>query len=199
MLIPLLFLACGEKETTIPSSTPTDPTVEWEDSNNQSNSEPTSEPTSEPSSDTAEDTAEPTSEPSSDTAEDTAEPTSEPSSDTAEDTAEPTEEVSTSFDGHDFGPIGVGTDVDVDLSLSNDTLSDLTITALNFSDTAFSLAPSSTLEVGSVLVPEVTESLTLRFTPAAATTYSGTLTIETDSSIAPSIEINLQGEGLASQ
>lgn len=255
MLISFLLFACNEKET-YPSSTPTDPTTEW-DVNPQPESEP-SEPAEEPATEPSE---EPAEEPSSEPTEaesfctlytDTcgewpintvcedwyngAEAGTEGDSSGASqacydyhldvasqqteqamidahcahalgtadadgnapcvDTQEETNGLSLSATTLDLGSTDVGTSVTGSITVTNDAASDITIATIDFSDSAFALSGSSPFEVGSVLSSGTSLDLVVDFNASAAQTYSGTMTITSDSTVTPELTVDLTGEGV---
>ena len=200
MLISFLLFACNEKET-YPSSTPTDPTTEW-DVNPQPESEPSEpaeEPAEEPSSEPAEEPAtEPAEEPSSEPAEEpAAEPAEEPSSEPSEEPTE-TNGLSLSTTTLDLGSTDVSTGVTGSITVTNDAASDITISMISFSDPAFDLAgdPSVNIDIGSVLTSGTSMDLVVELFADAAQTYSGTMTITSDSTVTPELTVDLTGEGV---
>ena len=96
----------------------------------------------------------------------------------------------------DLGSVDLGASATATLDVTNDAASDITLSALTFSDSAFAVSSSSALDAGSVLAAGSTMSLEVEFTPAMAQSYSETLTISSDSTITPDLSIDLTGTGV---
>ena len=112
------------------------------------------------------------------------------------DTAEETSGLTIPSTALDVGSVDLGASIIGTLSVTNDAASDITLSTLSFSDTAFAVSAASSIDAGSVLAAGSTSDLEVEFTPAMAQSYSATLTITSDSTITPELVIDLTGEGV---
>jgi hypothetical protein len=92
----------------------------------------------------------------------------------------------------DFGAVWTGGDSLATVTMTNSCNDTVTISALDFSNPAFSSLASAPLPV----LPFESIELTVRYAPAVAGTDAGTLTIASDADDNPSIGVALSGQGV---
>jgi hypothetical protein len=91
----------------------------------------------------------------------------------------------------DFGSVTVNTTSDKTVTLTNTGTATLTVTALSVTGTGFSLVspPSTPLSIAAA----GSQTITVRFSPTTETSYSGTLSVQSDGG---NTNISLVGQGV---
>ena len=121
--------------------------------------------------------------------------TSEPESGEPSDT--PTEAgLEFNKSSHDYGQISLNSTATFIVDVSNDSDDPITITGISSTNSAFSVSPYSNVQEGEAISAGITRTMTINFLPTEEIAYSGTLTLETDSDATPSVDIDLEGEGV---
>lgn len=91
-----------------------------------------------------------------------------------------------------FGNVGVGTPVNLNLTVSNDGLTNpLNISSVVAAPVQYSVSPSN-----AVIGPNSSQVFTVTFNPTAGGTFPGTVTFTHDAPGSPSV-VNVTGEGIA--
>ena len=119
------------------------------------------------------------------------------------DTGNPTDTGNPGTDGglslssvsQNFGTVGVGSTSIKTVTVTNSGNADILIQSMSSSESAFTYTSSSDVVPGTFISAGASRSLDISFTPSQEQSYSGTLTLNTDSSVTPSLSINLNGEG----
>lgn len=92
-----------------------------------------------------------------------------------------------------FGSVVVSSTSDLTFDVTNTGTASMNVTALNFGATGFSVvAPTPSLPFA--VAPGVPVTVTVRFSPVAATTYSDTLTVDTDAATDPTVGLSGTGD-----
>lgn len=98
-------------------------------------------------------------------------------------------------ESHDFGPVLVGESLTWNLPVNNFGDADLILINPTFSDTSFYFAPSVTFP--RTIVPGGTAQLPVIFAPNNRQIYAETVSLQTNDLETPTIQVSLQGSGLA--
>jgi hypothetical protein len=97
---------------------------------------------------------------------------------------------------HDYGQISLNSTATLIINVTNPTEEAITVTGVSSTDPSFSISPYSNVQEGEAISAGITRTMTLNFNPSEEIMYEGTLTLETDSTEAPVIDIDLSGEGI---
>ena len=92
----------------------------------------------------------------------------------------------------DFGDVEIGQTADLQVSIANNGDVDLNVLSLSVDNTTFSI---ETPIAPAVIAPNSSEDVTIRFSPVAEGSQSGTLTIANDDVDESSVAVSLDGNG----
>src|SRR5262249_33690712 len=92
-----------------------------------------------------------------------------------------------------FGSVTVGQTKDMTLTLTNTGTAALTVSSFAVSGQVFSVLTSP----GLTIQPSASQTVSVRFAPASATTFSSILVIGSNDPASPNTNVNLTGTGVA--
>ena len=103
--------------------------------------------------------------------------------------------LSLSAASQNFGTVGVGTTSIKSVTVTNNGSADILIQSISSNESAFTYTSSSDVVPGTFISAGASRSLDISFTPSQEQNYSGDLLLNTDSSLTPSLSIELNGSG----
>lgn len=103
--------------------------------------------------------------------------------------------ISLSSSTESFGTVALGSTSIKSVTLTNNSGSDILIQSISSSESAFAYTSSSDVIPGTLIGAGASRSLDVSFSPSQEQNYNGSLTLSTDSSVTPSLSLNLSGAG----
>ena len=94
----------------------------------------------------------------------------------------------------DFGPVNVGTTKDLDITVQNLGVADLTVGTVTAPSPPFSVVSDGC--TGQTVAPGASCVVTVRFAPTAEGTFTDTMVINSDDPDEPAVQVDLSGQGV---